>query len=303
MRMMLLMFMAVSGSATVASAHVSQESATDDGTELGTWWTMSDITWDVRGFGYAPADIVSTDGDVRVKGKDLQQQRSEFRFRWIIHGEYFHLEAVPYTAVPEPEGGGYKVSLAGLELNLLAVVRDWLRVGLYHHSAHNFSLEDHGQGIDLNAVVVDAEVHRGDISLLHKGKYRLRTTLHYYATDKGSPYVITEDTNVDASKIGSIKWRLSTDISAYDANDNTGMCRVSFAATSSSISSFTGECDALWSPGSKFFGVLGEHFTIGPYIRYGQNIQRAKRFGNNVVVGGIRMRFLAFENHEDLKFR
>lgn len=287
---------AITAAPTMTEAHGTEGDADN-------WRTKVDTTMDVRGFGYAPADIISMDGDVRVKGKELQQERGAFGFRLFIHGDYFHLEAFPYTVVPEPEDGGYKVSLAGIELYLLAVVRDWLRVGLYHHSAHNFSLEDHGRGIDLNAIVVDAEVSEGNIAFVTGGRYLLRTMLHYYATDKGSPYVFTEDTDIDASRIGNVKWRLMSEVGAYTDADMRGSCTVAVAATSSSIASFTSGCEILVSPGNQFLGVFGEHFFVGPYVRYGQNMQHVKRFGRNAMVGGIRMRLLFNESHEDLKYR
>jgi len=268
----------------------------------GMWETKSDLALTMLLFGYSPAKIVS-DSSKDVRGDALDHKKGEFLFRFMAHGKYADIELLPYTIVPVSEGNGYHVNAAGIELNLLLIVTDRLRFGFYHHSSHNFSDGSYGRGIDLNAFVLDGEIARGAISSIAGGMYQLRGVAHYYFVDNASPYVITEDTDVSARRLGHMKTKAGLEIGMYDAADRRATCSTMLTTTRAALASVSSRCDLLFTPGPSFFGTLGDHMMVGPYLEFHENITRTERFGKNAYAGGVRIRFLFVKDSGDLRFR
>lgn len=296
--MMLVMAAAMAFPATPARA----DNGGPQKRTAGMWDTKLDLTLAMSAFGYSPSQVVS-DSSPRLHGGDLDEKQGEFRFRLFTHGRYMDLELLPYTNVPKSDGHGYHVSSAGIELNALIVLGDRARFGMYHHSSHNFSSDTYGRGIDLNAIVLDGELTRGEIGVTEGGRYRVRGVFHYYFTQNGSPYAVTRGTDVSARRLGHTRMRGELEIGMYDAAERRAVCNATLVASRQRIASMRNSCDLLFSPGPSMFGTLGEHLLVGPYLEYVQNLTRISDFGSNAYAGGVRIRFLFAKDDGDLMFR
>jgi hypothetical protein len=203
-----------------------------------------------------------------------------------ITGEWLEFDLEPYTVVPDDR---LRVALGGVEATLVAPVRPWLKIGLYHHSAHNFSDGSYGWGIDLNAVVLDLRLFRGKLDLLgDEGWYRLRFLGHAYYRDQATPYVLTRTTTVAAKDIGGTAWRAGL---LFDGDHPLGRTECSAMLTSDAAAptSLLVNVAVTAKLGDAFFGALGEHLFVGPFIGYGQNFSRTETFGSNAFYGGVRV--------------
>lgn len=253
------------------------------------WRPDVDVVTTTGLFGYRPATVLSHDGDGTFVAADHPAMRTEVRGRLRITGTWLEFDLEPYTVIPTDR---LKVSLGGVEATLVAPIRPWLKVGLYHHSAHNFSDGDYGWGIDLNAVVLDLRLFHGKAELFgDDGRYKLRFLGHAYYRDQATPYVLTSTTNVSAKDIGSTRWRGSL---LFDGDHPRGRAEgsLSLLGSDGAPTSVAVNLSVTAKLGDGFFGALGEHLSVGPFISYGQNFSRIEEFGSNAFVGGLRIDLL-----------
>ncbi|HTK03954.1 MAG TPA: hypothetical protein VL500_00035 [Candidatus Eisenbacteria bacterium] len=252
----------------------------------GLWEPNVDVVTTTGLFGYRPSTVLSHDGDGTFIAANTPRMRTEVRGRMRITGSWLEFDLEPYTVIPDDR---LKVSLGGVEATLVAPIRPWLKVGLYHHSAHNFSDADYGWGIDLNAVVLDLRILHGQATFLDgTGEYRLRFLGHGYYRDQASAYVLTSTSSVAAADIGGTAWRAGL---LFDGDHPAGRteCSALVASDGAAPSSLTVNLSLTAKLGGDFFGTLGEHLYAGPFIGYGQNFSRTAEFGSNTFYGGIRV--------------
>lgn len=260
--------------------------------EGGTWSPDVDVVTTAGLAGYRPATVLSHDGDGTFAAKDMPATRAEVRGRLRLTGTWLEFDLEPYTVVPDDR---LRVALGGVEATLVAPIRPWLKVGLYHHSAHNFSDGAYGWGIDLNAVVLDLRLLHGGAELFgEKGTYRLRFLGHAYYRGQASAYVLTPTTTVAARDIGGTAWRAGL---LFDGDHPQGRteCRALLASDGGVPSSLLVDLAVTFRLGDGFFGALGEHLLVGPFVGYGQNFSRTEEFGTNVWYGGVRVDLLFTE--------
>lgn len=250
------------------------------------WEPDVDVVTTTGLFGYRSATVLSHDGDGTFVAGATPRMITEVRGRLRVTGKWLEFDLEPYTAVPSDR---LKVSLGGVEATLVAPIRPWLKVGLYHHSAHNFSDGAYGWGIDLNAVVLDLRLLRAKEDFWDgTGQFRLRFLGHAYYRDQAAAYVLTRTTSIAASEIGGTSWRAGL---LFDADHPRGRteCSAMLASDDGSPSSMLVNVAVTAKLGSGFFGALGEHLYAGPFLGYGQNFRRTEEFGDNVFYGGVRI--------------
>lgn len=259
----------------------------------GDFWSDVDIVMDTNVYGFVPATVVSDDSDAPVRVKELLRLQSEIRGRLKICGKYLEGEFEPYTTVPTKgqDEQGYRVSTTGLEAYVLMPVWRNVRLGLYHHSSHNFSDGTYGTGIDLNAWVVDAEFWRDVIPYLAAGRYRLRLLGMYYLTTRASPHVLTKETEVMASQIGHTKWQVGLKLDVRHPA-LLSECDVRTLGAPRGAASIRGDCAVTVQAGNRVFGAFGEHLYVGPYLQYGHNVTRTGEFGTAALAAGLRLNLL-----------
>lgn len=235
-------------------------------------------------FGYEPAAVVSKDADKPFAAGHSNSMRGELALRLKLHCRYLHLEFEPYTVVPYGEN---RVNLAGIQTNILFPVTDRLRVGLYHHSSHNFSNGGYGIGIELNAIAVDYALWRSSFSLAGSpADLQLRLIGHQYATRKASPYVMTGDTSIAAGDIGSTGLRAGLEFEAEHPRVTWG-CGTSLASQDVAPASWRLGCAGAVRVGRGLLDDFGDRFWTGLFFNYGQNFQRIKAFGRIAATGGL----------------
>lgn len=258
----------------------------------GRWDHRVDIVTRTNAFGYEPAAIVSDDSEGRFVARERAGVRTEVRGRLYIDGTYATFILEPYTAIPDDR---VKVNLAGIETYLLAKLHPRVRVGLYHHSSHNFSDGSLGFGIDLNSLVIDADLWRGEGAPWGgEGEWRLRFLGHWYWTGRASPYVYTRATDVERTAIGRMQWRAGPIMEVRHAFGRAE-CAAHVTGDAAAPTSLFAECTGLFRLGSAFFGTLGDHLFAGPFLRFGQNFSRTDEFGSTAFLGGLRVDLLFSE--------
>ncbi len=259
----------------------------------GKWDYHVDLTTTTGLFGYRPGKIVADDSPNPFIASQEQSARTEIRGRLRIAGEWAELDVEPYTIVPSEQ---IRVNVGGVEITVLAPVTSWAKVGLYHHSSHNFSDATYGWGIDLNAVVLDLRLLEGTVPLFGEdGRYRLRFLGHGYLRGKASPYVFTAATSVGPASVGDTSWRAGLLFDGAHPRGRTE-CSVLLAAAEAAPSSILANCAVMLTPGPRFFGTFGEHLYAGPFVGYGRNFSRTSEFGTDAFYGGIRVDLLFAES-------
>ena len=260
----------------------------DDGGS--TWQHRVDIVTTTGFFGYRPGKVLSSDGEATFVGADEQTVRTGVRGRLTLVGEWLEFDLEPYTVIPAEQ---VRVNLAGIETSLVAPFAPGVKVGIYHHSSHNFSDGKFGWGINLNALVVDATLLGGTVPLFgDDASYRLRFLGHWYWSHDATPYVLTPATVVAASNIGSSSWRAGL---RFDGTHPGGATECAVDVTGGedgAPASARGECALLFRLGSRFFGSLGEHVYAGPFFGYGINFSRVDEFGRHTGYVGVRLDLL-----------
>ena len=255
----------------------------------GGWQPDVDVVTTTGLWGYRPATVLSHDGPGTFSAADNPRTITEVRGRMRITGEWLEFDLEPYTVVPSDR---LRVALGGVEATLVAPIRPWLKVGLYHHSAHNFSDGNYGWGLDLNAVVLDLRLFRGETDLFGgRGRYRLRFLGHAYYRDQAPAHVFTETTTVAAKDIGRTSWRAGL---LFDGEHPRGRasCSALLASDGAVPTSVLVDLAVTFKLGDGFFGALGEHVLVGPFLGYGQNFTRLDAFGSNAFYGGVRVDLL-----------
>lgn len=257
--------------------------------EDGKWDYKVDITTTTGLFGYRPATIVADDSPNAFVASEHQTARTEVRGRLRIMGEWAELDVEPYTVIPAEQ---VRVNLGGIEATLLAPITSWAKIGLYHHSSHNFSDASYGWGIDLNAFVLDLRLLDGRTTLFgEEGRYLLRFLGHGYLRGKASPYVLTAATSVGPASVGDTAWRGGL---LFEGTHPGGRAECSALAASNAAvpTSLVATCSLVLTPGPRFFGTLGEHLYAGPFLGYARNFSRTAEFGTDSFYGGIRVDLL-----------
>lgn len=254
--------------------------------EGGLWQYRVDIIT-MTGFGYQPGKMLSDDGGETFVASQEQRARSEIRGRMTIVGSWLEFTIDPYTVIPAEQ---VRVNLAGIETTITASVAPRTRVGLYHHSAHNFSDSRYGWGINLNALVLDVLALDGSTDLFgDTGRYSLHFLGHWYWSGSASPYRLTETTSVAASAIGTTLWRAGL---VFEGTHPGGAaeCALDVKGSGDGVpASANVTCAVMFRPGSRFLGELGKHVYAGPFINYGINFTRVDEFGRHAAFAGIRV--------------
>lgn len=260
----------------------------DTATSTGTTWKYSvNVMTRILIAGYEPAKIISTNEGMHnwFSARKNPNLQAEVRLHLMMEGSILRFTLEPYTFIPN---GILKVNVGGLEASLLLLLMDWLRIGLYHHSSHNFSDGQYGYGIDMNAVVIDTTLLRSDIQTLNEdGDLSLRLTGHAFYHGFASPYVFTQDANVLMNDIGTTLWRLGIFFDVHHPIVRAE-CGVEVAAQNALPTSLKVKCAGLLRIGS-ILGSFGEHLFVGPFVQYGQNFSRFEDFGVLSVDGGLRI--------------
>jgi hypothetical protein len=278
----------ITGGASAAEAQVC--TATEASADVSWGYHVSiDTTFYI--LGYAPAKIISNDGQHDFIARDEDGARGEVRGRLRLYGRYLHFELEPYTVLPN--GDVLKVNLAGLEAYLFVPVHDRFRFGLYHHSSHNFSDADYGHGIDLDGVVLDAMVWKDTFTMEdEEGNVNLRILGSAYYNRKASPHIFTTDTATIASSINDTAWRAEAHLSVRHPMWNADCALLVSGAETWIPSSLHVSCAALLKMNLQLLGAFGDHFFVGPYVAYGQNFTRTDEFGSNAFLFGLRIALL-----------
>lgn len=252
----------------------------------GVWQYRVDIVTQTGVAGYQPAKVLSDDGADTFVASQEHHVRTEIRGRMTIVGAWLEFNMEPYTVIPAEL---IRVNLGGIETSLMAEVAPRTKIGLYHHSAHNFSDGRYGWGINLNALVLDVLVLDGKVDLFgDAGRYRLNFLGHWYTSGSASPYRLTEATVIAPSDIGATLWRAGL---VFEATHPAGTaeCALDVKGSGDGVpASANVTCAVLFTPGSRFLGELGKHVYAGPFINYGINFTRADEFGRHAAFGGIR---------------
>lgn len=260
----------------------------------GRWEYRADVTTTTGLFGYRPGKIVADDSPNAFVASENQSARTEIRGRLRIVGEWAELDVEPYTIVPAEQ---IRVNVGGVEITLLAPFASWGKVGLYHHSSHNFSDATYGWGIDLNAVVLDLRLLDGGVTLFgEEGRYRLRFLGHGYLRGKASPYVLTASSSIAPASIGDTAWRAGLLFEGAHPGGRAD-CSILAASDAAVPTSMLATCALTFTPGPRFFGTLGEHLYAGPFVGYGRNFSRLSEFGTDTFFGGIRVDLIFAESH------
>lgn len=256
----------------------------------GAWQYRVDIVTVTGVLGYQPGKVLADDGDGTFIASEEQRGRTGVRGRLTVVGRWLEFNIDPYTVIPAEQ---VRVNLAGIETSLLAPVAPRTKIGLYHHSAHNFSDSRYGWGINLNAIVLDVLAVDGDAELFgDKGRFNLRFLGHWYWSQSASPYRMTETTSVAAAAIGTTAWKAGV---LFEGTHPGGAAECSVDVTASGDwvpASANATCALTFRIGERFFGELGKHLYAGPFVNYGINFTRAEEFGRHAGVGGIRVDLL-----------
>lgn len=279
-------FLAILAVAAFSSAARAEEGTAVEKDAKGAWDTKVDLVTRYHFFGYTPSKILESRGKIPFASDEIPAARMDMRARLTLIGKYLRLDLQPYTVVPEDV---VRVNIGGLEADILAPVTDSFRVGLYHHSSHNFSDATYGWGTDLNAVVIDADLFEGKFSLGgEEGAYRLHPLSHWYWKGRAPSYLVTRRTEVVPVTIASTQWRGGLDIEAVHSMGRSE-CGVIFLSPEVIPSSMSATCAATFALDDKFFGAFGEHLFVGPFLSYGQNFGRISEFGRNAFYGGLQI--------------
>lgn len=260
----------------------------DDGGS--TWQQHVGIVTTTGVFGYRPGKVLSSDGEATFVGAEEQTTRTGVRGRLTLVGDWLEFDLEPYTVIPAEQ---VRVNLAGIETSLIAPFAPGVKVGIYHHSSHNFSDGKYGWGINLNALVVDATFVDGRFPLFgSEAEYRLRFLGHWYWSKDATPYVLTRSTTVNASNIGESSWRAGL---RFDGTHPGGASECAVDVTGGdggTPASARTECALTFRLGSRFFGALGDHVYVGPFFGYGMNFSRTDEFGLHAGYVGVRLDLL-----------
>lgn len=273
-------------------------------------------TFDV--FGYRPAKIVSDDAkptdekgrlekdippeELAEEGKEFRPEgrfeagtsdvksRAEVRARFRVLGDWAHLHLDVYTIIPERK---LMVNFAGIEFAGYFPVHERIRLGFYHHSSHNFSVERYGGGIDLDALVADAIVLRGDFEADgHAGEQELRAAIRYYTKRRGSPYLFTDQAVIAPGATGETVWRADLAYAMRHPRARSECTLTVVGGSANPASALLTGAFVINSGRSSFLGSLGEHLHAGPFIGVGKNFSRTAEFGDIVIYGGFRVDLL-----------
>ncbi len=251
----------------------------------------------VNAWGFTPAEIVASTGEYTVDGNRLDATQARFQLSGALRGRWLHWDFQPFTDVPPSEGSGYHINTVGLATALYVPIGDAWRVGFYHYSAHNAADDQFGFGPDLNAIATDLLVFNGQLRFPgFDGRHGLRLHAHYYLIDRGSPWVLTRETHLEAGSVGRIRARsgflyiladdgLRGECGGYSTVSSDGRIGAAFV-----------DCAALWRASLPFLGVAGRHLQVGPYLGYGRNLTRTRDLGRQNLHGGIRFDLLVQEN-------
>ena len=252
----------------------------------GDWRIESgvDIGADVFGKDFAKAVSPGYPG-VPIDGSTLEQELGYVRFRISLFSKYFEFEAQPYTQVPH---GWFHVATAGLELWLFFPLTDWLRVGLYHHSYHNFSDGTYGEGLELDAGVFDLKMLDRRFSLAgDEGRCRLRLLGYGFILGLGSAYQLTPKTMLDSEGIVGVTWRGAIDAEVTHRLGQFRFDGVVWGNDRGVPSSMRLDTSLLAHVGGRFLGPVGEHLLVGPFYSYRRNFGRISDFGRDAHSAGV----------------
>lgn len=270
-----------------AAPDVPTEAASD------SWHARGEILTRHLLLGYEPAMLPSEDGEVRFRSRNVIGQRNEWRGRISFGSRFFELQFEPYT---NSSVAGLAVVKAGLEIYGFVPLTSFFRVGLYHHSAHNFARAEYGRGMSLNAVVLDLDLQRTRFVFREKPGYvAMRAVGHWYFQNNGSPYFLTRDADVYPADVGTTLWRAGIE---FEARHPWGKaeCRNDVRSQRFAPASMRGECAATLAVGRQLFGVWSEHVQIGPFAAYGLNFSRQSEFGKFDYALGLRFDVIMMES-------
>lgn len=269
----------------VTAAAVSEPSA---------WW-RADFELEVRLdiAGYEPARLVTRDGNGVFDAAESDAASADFRGRARIQTPVFHFELEPYTVVPVE----WFVSYAGVIWKVLAPADDWFRVGIWHNSAHNFSLKQFGGGTNLTALYVEFS-QPDEVPDLFGETLRYRAHVAGLAfignSQFGDPHILMSGTRVRIASLQNTIWQAEAGLSGLHK-----LGRASCVAVTRSHEyvpdSATFTCNAGVSFDYPPFEPWGERLLFGPYLQIGVNFNRQVEFGWTEYVAGLTATVILFD--------
>lgn len=267
------------------------------------WSSRSVVNATVGVVGYRPGLILEDD----TQGFDArhdQTERTRLDADLQLRLPYFEVRFQPYTVVPSEN---MRVNLAGLEVHVWIAPTDFLKIGEYHHSSHNFSrpgengTEKYGNGIELDGLALQLTPLQGtDLLSGYGGRYEWQLNGYWFYpgyTRNGSPHVITSDAVISERGTGYTAWRANTRLDAFNAlgSVSTGL---QFNGSPSTVASvvFDATVQARLSP----LGEIGNHLFIGPTFTYGANLDRAHAFGPVQAWLGLQISGVLSDDEDDM---
>ncbi|MEY4744718.1 MAG: hypothetical protein RL272_663, partial [Candidatus Parcubacteria bacterium] len=112
--------------AAVASFLIAAVPARAEDDDADDWRYGVDVLVRTNVFGYEPSLIFSEDSPNSASAGATSPLRTEFRGRLRAYSRFVHMEAEPYTWVPQ---AGIYVTVAGIEYRALTPITDRLRAG------------------------------------------------------------------------------------------------------------------------------------------------------------------------------
>lgn len=256
--------------------------------DAGDWHIESGVAIKVDALGHDTAKIVSPGyATIDIDGQRLDRELGNVRLSLGIFSKYLHFEGQPYAQVPH---GWFHVSTAGLELWLMFPATDWLRVGLYHHSAHNFSDGTYGEGLELDAGMFDLRMLEGRFGLFgDDARYRLRLLGYGFFLGYASAHQLTPQTKLDSEGLVETRWRAALEGDIAHRFGTVRLGTVVLGDNHGVPASLSLDVAALYHVGDRFLGPIGEHLLVGPFFSYRVNFSRISDFGRDAYSAGIQL--------------
>lgn len=284
--------------AACLSALLFSVSARADGQDDIGWRYRAELVTASDVLGYEPAYVVSDLGDETYDGHTAPHTMTHFSATIVLQGDWLWLDFRPYTH-SEITATGIQMSLGGLEARLAVPFTLFTRkvsLGFYHHSAHNFSREGFGFGINLNSFFLDVALV--DTKFAVEGSpahLELHSVSHVFAVGDGSPYLFTEDTVVHPGDISRSSWRKSLSLEGehrYGRFDLSGIANGDERGRMVSVLLHLPVTARL-----RFFPApFGEHVFLGPYVSFGWNMYNVEQFGSVLWSAGIQFDLVLVDN-------
>ena len=169
----------------------------------------------------------------------------------------------------------------GLRYSILARLKyARMKVGIYHHSAHNVVEERYGKGTSITGFYARSTVVR-------EGGWRADVWgLYNFHDDNESPYIFTKNAQKmkkeDLGRMaGAFGYHLFLKEGAYQLE-----LPIVVAMTKEKLASAKVRSQALCR-----LRLSGSHADVGPFFEYRRNLSRAEEFGEDEWLLGAAMRF------------